>query len=81
MGSFFGSIKKPSFYIFPVDNFPDLLDVVHPNIFIVNIVCMFPYINGYNKGKKILKRGVKPCGASISWLGSSTILRAFEEFS
>lgn len=43
---FFSScIVVTLFYVLPVHNFPDLLDIVWSYVFVVNIISMFPHIN------------------------------------
>ncbi len=74
--SFLGSCggQVPALCVLPVDNLPNLPHIVHANILIVDIVGMLPDVNSCIEDG-ILRRGVRPMGASISWLASSTTLR------
>lgn len=62
--------------IFPIHNFPNLFHKVHTNILIVDIVGVLPNVNSCMQAK-ILKRGVRPAGASIYWLGRSKTRKLF----
>lgn len=43
---FFGCcVKESLFDILPVDNFPYLLYIVGPNVLVVNVVSMLPYVD------------------------------------
>ncbi len=72
--------QKSVFNVLPVDNFPNLLHVVSSDILVVNVVSMFPHVNGWIN-QNLLSKGVSPCGANISWLGVSMILNDFEMLS
>lgn len=73
--------EEPLLDVFPVDDLPDLLDVVGSDVLVVNVVGVLPYVDGLGYNRILLKRGVRPWGASISWLGVSTILRDLEMLS
>ena len=76
--SLFGgsSCQVSAFSIFPIYDFPNLFHKVHTNILIVYIVGMLPNIDSY-VFEKILRRGVRPAGATIYWLGRSKMRRLF----
>lgn len=80
--SFFGGCgsEEAGFCVLPVYDLPDLLHVVQADVFVVDVVGMLPDINGWI-GNGILRSGVRPAGASISWLANSRILRHFEALS
>lgn len=75
--SFLSDCEESSFCVLPVDNLPDLLDVVETDVLVVDVVGMLPDIDGYLEAA-VLRRGVRPAGASISWLASSRILSDLE---
>ena len=37
--------------VFPVSNVPELFDVIGTHIFVVNIICMLPYIYSQNRNQ------------------------------
>lgn len=72
--------QESALNVFPVDDFPDLLNVVGSHVLVVNVVSVFPNVNGWIS-KKLLSKGVSPWGANISWLGVSMILNDLEMLS
>ena len=54
-----------SFGVFPVDDLPNLVDVVQADVLVVNVVGMLPNVNRFVKDR-VLRRGVRPAGAIIS---------------
>lgn len=80
--SFFGSggCQEAGLCVLPVYDLPDLLHVVKADVFVVDVVGVLPDINGCI-GNEVLSSGVRPAGASISWLANSRILRHFEALS
>lgn len=54
---FVWSWHKSFFNVFPVDDFPDLLHVVGSDVLIINVVGVFPDVNGWIRLKKYWVKG------------------------
>ena len=69
--SFFGSRRgqEAGLRVLPVNDLPDLLHVVQADVFVVDVVGVLPDVDG-SIGEEILRSGVRPAGASISWLAN-----------
>ena len=75
-----GDCEVAALDILPINDLPYLVYVVRTDIFVVDVVSVLPNINCSIK-RGVLRRGVSPAGAIISWLVNSMSLRLFAELS